>query len=92
MRHPDLYQLLAYTVAAGVPGGLLVYAAGECDHAVHTVTRLGKRLEVVPLDLSGQPNDILAQIKTLSNYIRDLRAQAVGLESVRSAYNMIMSK
>ncbi|MHB0960427.1 MAG: 5-methylcytosine restriction system specificity protein McrC [Pirellulaceae bacterium] len=29
IKHPDLYQLLAYTVATDLPNGLLVYAAGE---------------------------------------------------------------
>lgn len=28
-EHADLYQLLAYTIATGVPGGLLIYAAPE---------------------------------------------------------------
>lgn len=37
IEHPDLYQLLAYTVATGVPGGLLVYAAGEAEPVSHEV-------------------------------------------------------
>ena len=78
IKHPDLYQLLAYTVAADLPAGLLVYAAGEGDHAAHRVTHLGKTLEVVPLDLSGGPNEILVQVDELANRVRNLRAQAIG--------------
>lgn len=39
ITHPDLHQLLAYTIAAGLPGGLLVYAAGEAQPTLHHVVR-----------------------------------------------------
>jgi hypothetical protein len=45
--HADLYQLLSYVVASGLPGGLLVYGAGGVS-AVHQVALLAKRLEVAP--------------------------------------------
>jgi hypothetical protein len=38
IQHPDLYQLLAYTVAAGLPTGLLIYAAGEGDPSRHVIS------------------------------------------------------
>ena len=49
----DLYQLLAYTTALDLPGGLLIYAQGERKPSTHTVRHSGKRLEVAALDLSG---------------------------------------
>jgi 5-methylcytosine-specific restriction enzyme subunit McrC len=73
VKHPDLYQLLAYTVAAGVPGGLLIYAAGEGEPVVHEVVDLGKRLEVRTLDLTVRPEEILGQVAELAEGIRELR-------------------
>ena len=37
--HADLYQLLSYVTALGLPGGLLVYAQGEAEPASYTVYR-----------------------------------------------------
>jgi 5-methylcytosine-specific restriction enzyme subunit McrC len=86
VEHPDLYQLLAYTVAAGLPGGLLVYAAGEeSDDGTddgspisHDVVRAGKQLQVTTLDLAGSPEQILAQIRVLAERVRRLRHRAAG--------------
>ena len=72
--HPDLYQLLAYTVAADLPGGLLIYAAGETSDATHDIVNTGKRLRVVTLDLEGEPEDILNQIDDVAAEVRRLRA------------------
>ena len=71
MEHPDLYQLLAYAVATGLPGGLLVYAAGEAGPATHTVD--GRELQVTALDLAGPPDSVLGQIATLAGRVRRLR-------------------
>ena len=71
VEHPDLYQLLAYAVATGLPGGLLVYAAGEAGPATHTVD--GRELQVTALDLAGPPDSVLGQIATLAGRVRRLR-------------------
>lgn len=73
IKHPDLYQLLAYTVAAGLSTGLLIYAAGEGEPAAHQVVEVGKRLEVVTLDLSREPRKLLAQVAELAVSVRRLR-------------------
>ncbi len=73
--HPDLYQLLAYTVATDLPGGLLIYAAGEDEPVTHEVVYLGKELRVVTLDLSGDPAEILEQIEHVADKIRGLRSE-----------------
>lgn len=66
----DLYQLLAYTIATDLPGGLLVYAAGESAPAAHTIVHLGRELHVVALDLEGQPDGIIEQIAGVAERVR----------------------
>ncbi|CAN5584035.1 McrBC 5-methylcytosine restriction system component [soil metagenome] len=78
VKHADIYQLLSYTIAADLPGGLLIYAAGEADGAMHEIRHLGKRLQVIPLDLDGTPEQILKQIDVVANRIRGLRDEARG--------------
>lgn len=73
VKNSDLYQLLAYTVATGLPNGLLLYAAGEHEPVKHEVVELGRRLEVHTLDLTGPPEEILAQIGDLAERIRGMR-------------------
>ena len=72
----DLYQMLAYTTALDLPGGLLIYAKGERDPAIHEVRNAGKRLEVFALDLAGEPATILKQISDLADRVQDLAAKA----------------
>jgi 5-methylcytosine-specific restriction enzyme subunit McrC len=73
VEHPDLYQLLAYATAAGLPGGLLVYAAGEGEPVTHRVAHVGKELQVKSLNLDGEPKAILDEVKTLAVQIQKLR-------------------
>ncbi len=79
VKHPDLYQLLAYTVAAGLDGGLLIYAAGEDEPVIHEVVDLGKRLEVVTLDLTGEPEEILRQVEVVAGRVRRMTAGELSL-------------
>ena len=74
----DLYQLLAYTTALDLPGGLLVYAQGEDREIVHRVRHAGKTLEVAALDLSGSIAEIHERVGELANRVRALRQDAVG--------------
>ena len=71
----DLYQLLAYAAALDLPGGLLIYAQGEQEPAVHRVRHSGKLLEAAALDLSGAPEALLARIAELAKRVRAMRAQ-----------------
>ncbi len=71
----DLYQLLAYTTALDLPGGLLVYAKGEADTATYTVRHSGKRLEVAALDLSGPLEGVLEHVRGLARKVRALRSE-----------------
>lgn len=83
VKHADLYQLLAYVAALDLPGGLLVYAAGEVHEVVHEV-ELGatqRRLEVVTVDLDGAPEKILRSIATIANRVTALRRLACEIPS-----------
>ena len=69
-RNADLYQLLAYAVATGLPSGTLIYAADEgVSTAEHVVLNAGKRLHVVALDLSAPLAAIRRQIARLADGI-----------------------
>ena len=81
VRHADLYQLLAYVTALDLPGGLLVYAAGEAEAASYTVRKSGKRLEVATLDLEGTLEEVLRRIDGVADRVRKLRAETLGLRS-----------
>lgn len=74
----DLYQLLAYTTAAGLPGGLLIYASGSAPSITHHITRVNKDLQVMGLDLSGAPDSILEQVQEAAQQIRQLRIRISG--------------
>ena len=75
----DMYQLLAYATALDLPSGLLIYAEGEADQAMHEVRHSGKRLEVSALDLSGGLDEVLTRIKDLATKVAMLRNEARGL-------------
>ena len=76
----DLYQILAYTTALDLPGGLLIYAKGEAAEATYLVQHSGKRIEVAALDLSGTLDQILARIECIAHKVRKLRIEARELE------------
>ena len=69
----DLYQMLAYCVAAGLPSGLLVYAQGEDEPARHVVPRAGVTIEVEALALDGEPDAILASVARLAGRVEASR-------------------
>ena len=78
----DLYQLLAYTTALDLPGGLLIYAQGEADVTVYEVRHSGKRLEVAAFDLSGDLDDKLARVEILAQRVKALRLEGSVLHRV----------
>ena len=66
----DIYQMTAYAIATGLPGGILIYAAGEGEPFSHRIVNIGKEIEVFTLDLQGMPADVLAQIELLATRVR----------------------
>jgi len=85
IKNSDVYQILAYSISTGLPGGLLIYAAGEGEPVTHEIVEIGKRIEVVTLDLSRRPATILADIEALAQRVRTLRAIASPSVVLRSS-------
>ena len=76
IKHADLYQLLSYTIAANLPRGLLIYAAGETEQGVHEIIHVGKELSIVTLDLEGAPDELLGQVGQLAERISGMKSEA----------------
>ena len=74
-EHGDIYQMLAYCTAAGLPSGMLVYAAGEGDPGTYRIRRSDKTIEVVSLNLGGTPEAILSGVGSLAERVRGLALQ-----------------
>ena len=72
----DLYQLLAYAAALGLPGGMLIYAKGEADAGEYAVRRVNKRLRVAALDLSGDLDAVLKRVNVLARAVAKTRDEA----------------
>ena len=73
----DLYQMLAYVTASGLPSGMLIYAKeeGEADGTIYRVRNSGeelKELHVVALDLEGDLDAILCRVGALGSRIRGI--------------------
>lgn len=66
--HADLYQMLAYCTALGVPEGHLIYASGDAPSS-HTVREAGTRLRTWMLDLSQPTEHILEQARQIANAV-----------------------
>ena len=79
----DLYQMLAYATALGLPGGLLIYAKDDdaergAPLGEYRVCNAGKTLEVVELDLSGTLEETLRCVGDIAKKICALRNAAPG--------------
>ena len=66
----DIYRMLAYCTAANLPSGLLVYATGEGEPAVHHIPHADKTIEVAAVDLNGSPQAILTEIARIAGRIQ----------------------
>lgn len=76
VKHPDLYQLNAYATATGLPGGILIYAAGEASPTTHRVKHTGTELVVRILDVRGHPAEVLGRVRELAQDIAEMKARA----------------
>ncbi len=79
---PNLYQSLAYAVAAGVPDVTLVYADGPGEQA-HYLPNVGVRIHVRHLDLDVPPADLLRQIRVLADHIDGLATRFAATPALR---------
>ncbi|MEV7724857.1 restriction endonuclease [Streptomyces sp. NPDC087917] len=62
----DLYQMLAYCTALGLPEGHLVYAKGNAPHAAHRVRHAGIVIHQHALDLDQDPTGLLADVTAVT--------------------------
>ena len=78
-RNADLYQMLAYMVAGGLSTGMLIYAR-EPDEprgpgslgSHYAVRRLDRTIEVVSLDASGSPDQLLGAVGSIAHRIGEM--------------------
>ncbi|MYE86073.1 MAG: restriction endonuclease [Gammaproteobacteria bacterium] len=73
----DLYQLLAYTTALDLTGGMLIYAKGEDKEILHRVRHASKQIDIAALDLSGSIKQIDLRVQHLAKRVRELSQNAV---------------
>ena len=66
----DIYQMLAYSTAANLTSGLLVYPAGEAEPGLYRIKHSGKTIEVASVDLNGSPSEILEEVGRLSDRVK----------------------
>jgi 5-methylcytosine-specific restriction enzyme subunit McrC len=67
-ENADLYQLLAYCVALGLPRGLLIYAGPRAPQK-EVVFRQGTELEVIGVDLAGEPDELMARSRAAAQHL-----------------------
>jgi 5-methylcytosine-specific restriction enzyme subunit McrC len=65
--HPDLYQVLAYSVAAQTPSATLIYAKGEDEPVTHFIEHANKELCVEVLSLDSGSAGVLASIQAIAS-------------------------
>ena len=69
-EHADVYQMLAYCTAAGLPSGLLVYAAGESEAGSYKIRNAGKTIEVTSINLECSLEEVLAQVGEIAELVK----------------------
>ncbi|MCY3958409.1 MAG: restriction endonuclease [Chloroflexi bacterium] len=72
-QNHDIYQALAYALAAGLPSALLIYAHDDQDRVepvVYEIREARKCIEIAVLDLRGQPDEILERVNRLARKVR----------------------
>ncbi|WP_326611126.1 McrC family protein [Streptomyces scopuliridis] len=65
----DLYQMLAYCTALGLPEGHLVYAKGNAPRASHRIRHTGVVIHQHALDLDRPPDELLTSVAALARRI-----------------------
>ncbi|QKK08435.1 MAG: hypothetical protein HND58_09775 [Planctomycetota bacterium] len=66
-QNADVYQMLAYLIATGLPSGTLIYAADAgLTSVTHVIEGAGREVRVRTLDLTMPPRGILRDVEALS--------------------------
>jgi 5-methylcytosine-specific restriction enzyme subunit McrC len=64
--NPDVYQMLAYLTALRLADALLVYAVGPDEPRTITIPHAGKRITTWAVDVSQEPDQVLARVADLA--------------------------
>jgi 5-methylcytosine-specific restriction enzyme subunit McrC len=75
IRNADLYQMLAYIVAADLPNGMLIYPSTEAEPTSLRVVNIGRTIEISTLDISAEPREILASVGRIAARVRTIAKQ-----------------
>jgi 5-methylcytosine-specific restriction enzyme subunit McrC len=75
----DLYQMLAYCTALGIPRGHLLYARGLGPVREHEVRHAGTVLACHAFDLEQDPTGILADIQRFADHLAEGALSARGI-------------
>jgi 5-methylcytosine-specific restriction enzyme subunit McrC len=73
--NPDLYQLLAYATAAGLPEATLIYADGPPQRRSHRVRHRYIDLHIHHLNLDRPPTHVLRDLADLAAQVRHQSTQ-----------------
>ena len=76
----DIYQMLAYCTAANLPSGMLVYASEEADQTIHRIAHSCVSIEVAAVDITGDPQALLAEIAQIADRVRAHRMAALNAD------------
>jgi len=79
----DIYQLLAYTTAIGLPEGHLIYAKGNEEPVAHRIRNTEITVHAHCLDLDTEPTTLLMEIDALAALIA--ASAPTGIAEVASA-------
>lgn len=66
----DLYQATAYALATGLQRATLIYAKSEGPATRHRIVNTGKTVDVIAVDLSVPPSELLGQVAAIADGIR----------------------
>lgn len=79
MCNADLYQMLAYIIAADLPSGMLIYPENknEVEATKLSIVNIGRTIEICTIDISAEPRDILASVASIAACVRKMAKQAL---------------
>lgn len=75
----DVYQMLAYCTALGLPTGHLIYAEGNAHR--HRVVNTGVTIEVHAVPLNDRPQDILRAVDLIATSLRRQSSAHAAIEA-----------
>ena len=78
MCNADLYQMLAYIIAADLPSGMLIYPENknEAKATSLSVVNIGRTIEICTIDISAEPREIFASVASIAARVRAMAEQA----------------